>query len=71
MKPWDPPETALYPVLEDLLADWKATADVPYDGIRVAGALWSAKSHECKDFLARNQIPYRWMDVERNGRKTP
>lgn len=67
MKPWDPPETALYPVLDDLLEDWKATADVPYDGIRVAGALWSASSHECKDFLARNQIPYLWMDVERDA----
>lgn len=66
MKPWDPPETALYPVLDDLLEDWKATVDLPYDGIRVAGALWSASSHECKDFLARNQIPYLWMDVERD-----
>ena len=67
MKPWDPPETALYPVLDDLLGDWKATADLPYDGIRVAGALWSASSHESKDFLARNQIPYLWMDVERDA----
>ncbi len=65
-KPWDPPEELLYPVLDDLLDDWEATAPARYDGIRVAGALWSAKSHEVKDFLARQQIPYRWMDIERD-----
>ncbi|NQW21500.1 MAG: FAD-dependent oxidoreductase [Chloroflexi bacterium] len=66
MKPWDPPETHLYPVLDDLLADWEATAPVEYDGIRVAGALWSSQSHDVKDFLARHQIPYQWMDIERD-----
>lgn len=64
MKPWDPPEVNLYPVLDDLLSDWNATVDLPYDGIRVAGNLWSANSHTVKDFLARNQIPYQWLDIE-------
>ena len=64
MKPWDPPEQNLYPVLDDLLSDWSATVPLPYDGIRVAGTLWSANSHTVKDFLARNQIPYQWLDIE-------
>ena len=64
MKPWDPPEETLYPVLDDLLSDWAATVPVPYDGIRVAGTLWSASCHNTKDFLARNRVPYQWLDVE-------
>jgi thioredoxin reductase (NADPH) len=64
MKPWDPPEQNLYPVLDDLLSDWWATVPVPYDGIRVAGTLWSATSHTIKDFLSRNRIPYQWLDIE-------
>jgi thioredoxin reductase (NADPH) len=64
MKPWDPPEQNMYPVLDDLLADWQATVPRPYDGIRVAGTLWSATSHDVKDFLARNRIPYQWLDIE-------
>jgi len=64
MKPWDPPEQNLYPVLDDLLDDWLATARLPYEGIRVAGALWSAHSHNVKDFLATNLIPYQWLDIE-------
>jgi len=64
MKPWDPPEQYLYPVLDDLLSDWIASVPVPYDGIRVAGTQWSASSHNAKDFLARNQIPYQWLDIE-------
>lgn len=68
MKPWDPPEELLYPVLDDLLSDWEATAPTTYDGIRVAGALWSAISHDVKDFLARHQIPYKWMDIERDDK---
>lgn len=67
MKPWDPPEERLYPVLDDLLSDWLASVPVPYDGIRVAGTLWSARSHDVKDFLARSQIPYMWMDIERDS----
>ncbi len=66
MKPWDPPEELLYPILDDLLSDWEATAPTTYDGIRVAGALWSAISHDVKDFLARHQIPYQWLDIERD-----
>jgi thioredoxin reductase (NADPH) len=64
MKPWDPPELNLYPVLDDLLSDWAASAPLPYEGIRVAGTLWSPQSHVVKDFLARNQIPYKWLDIE-------
>ncbi|UCH30026.1 MAG: FAD-dependent oxidoreductase [Myxococcales bacterium] len=67
MKPWSPPEQNLYPVLDDVLDDWQATVPVPYDGIRVAGTLWSATSHRVKDFLARSQIPYQWLDIERDA----
>lgn len=64
MKPWDPPEQNLYPILDDLLSDWLATVQFPYDGIRVAGTLWSPHSHNVKDFLSRNRIPYQWQDIE-------
>ncbi len=67
MKPWDPPEENLYPVLDDLLSDWLASVPIPYEGIRVAGTLWSANSHQVKDFLARSQIPYQWLDIERDS----
>src|SRR5210317_311501 len=67
MKPWDPPEERLYPVLDDLLSDWLANVPAPFDGIRVAGTLWSATSHNVKDFLARSQIPYQWLDIERDS----
>jgi thioredoxin reductase (NADPH) len=66
MKPWDPPEKELYPVLEDLLGDWTVSASPPYEGIRVLGTLWSPDSHAMKDFLSRNQIPYQWLDVEKD-----
>lgn len=66
LKPWDPPDQYLYPILDDLLGDWHATVTMPYDGIRVAGTLWSARSHEVKDFLARNRIPYCWLDIEKD-----
>jgi thioredoxin reductase (NADPH) len=64
MKPWDPPDQTLYPVLDDLLSDWLATVELPYEGIRVAGTLWSAACHEVKDFLSRNRLPYQWLDIE-------
>lgn len=67
MKPWTPAEEHLYPILDDLIGDWEATATVPYDGIRVAGTLWSASSHNIKDFLARSQIPYQFLDIERDA----
>ena len=66
MKPWDPPEEHLYPILDDLLGDWVSHAQPPYDGIRVAGTLWSSTSHDVKDFLARNRIPYQWLDIEKD-----
>jgi len=64
MKPWDPPEERLYPVLDDLLDDWLAQFRPPFEGIRVIGNRWSPCSHEIKDFLARNQVPYQWLDIE-------
>ena len=64
MKPWDPPEEHLYPVLDDLLDDWQANFRAPFEGIRVIGNRWSSDSHRVKDFLARHQFPYQWMDVE-------
>ena len=64
VKPWDPPEEHLYPVLADLLGDWLVDYRPPFEGIRVIGHQWSALSHDLKDFLARNQIPYRWLDIE-------
>jgi thioredoxin reductase (NADPH) len=64
MKPWDPPEDNLYPVLDDLLEEWRAGAKLPYEGIRVAGTLWSPRTHDVKDFLARHQIAYQWLDVD-------
>jgi thioredoxin reductase (NADPH) len=67
MKPWDPPEQMLYPVLDDLLDEWQATVPLPYDGIRVAGLLWSPSCHQAKDFLARNRIPYQWLDIEKDA----
>jgi thioredoxin reductase (NADPH) len=67
MKPWDPPDQNLYPILDDLLSDWQATVPAPYEGIRVAGTLWSSTSHAVKDFLSRNRIPYLWQDIEHNA----
>jgi thioredoxin reductase (NADPH) len=67
MKPWNPPEEHLYPVLDDLLEDWTANVLLPFEGIRVVGTLWSASSHAVKDFLARNRIPYQWLDLERDS----
>jgi thioredoxin reductase (NADPH) len=66
LKPWDPPEECLYPVLDDLLDDWQATYRPGFEGIRVVGHRWSPESHTVKNFLARNQVPYQWLDVESN-----
>jgi thioredoxin reductase (NADPH) len=66
MKPWDPPEENLYPVLSDLLEEWQAGYRPPYEGIRVIGNRWAPKTHYLREFLARNQIPYKWLDVERS-----
>ena len=64
MKPWDPPEQNLFPVLDDLLDDWMASFRPPFEGIRVIGLRWSPKSYETRDFLARNGVPYQWLDAE-------
>lgn len=64
LKPWDPPEEKLFPILTDLLEDWQATAARTFAGIRVIGHRFSAKSHGVRDFLTRNQVPYQWLDVD-------
>jgi thioredoxin reductase (NADPH) len=61
-KPWDPPEEKLYPVLSDLLDDWKAGYRPPFEGLRVIGNRWSLKDHNLRNFLSRNHVPYRWLD---------
>jgi thioredoxin reductase (NADPH) len=67
LKPWDPPDERLYPIMDDLLDDWrKANPDHTSD-VRVIGHRWSDRSHEVKMFLARNHVPYRWYDVERDA----
>ncbi|HSK99646.1 MAG TPA: FAD-dependent oxidoreductase [Rubrobacteraceae bacterium] len=63
-KPWDPPEENLYPNLDDMLGDWRADYRPPFEGIRVVGDRWSPASHRIRDFLARNRVPHRWLDVE-------
>ncbi len=64
VKPWDPPEQHLFPIVDDLLFDWEATSEIEYAGIRVGGFLWSSDCHDVKDFLAKNLIPYQWLDIE-------
>ncbi len=64
MKPWDPPADHLYPQLDDLLGDWQASYRPAFEGIRVLGTRWSPRSYELRDFLARNHVPYQWIDVE-------
>ncbi len=64
MKPWDPPAEHLYPQLDDLLDDWRASYRPVFEGIRVLGTRWSPRSYELRDFLARNRVPYQWIDVE-------
>lgn len=64
LKPWDPPEEHLYPQLDDLLDDWQASYRPAFEGIRVLGTRWSPRSYELRDFLARNHVPYQWVDVE-------
>jgi thioredoxin reductase (NADPH) len=67
VKPWDPPDQRLYPVIDDLLGDWlRANPDHSSD-VRLVGHRWSERTHELKTFLARNHVPYRWYDVERDA----
>ena len=64
LKPWDPPEEQLFPVIDDLLSDWAREHPVDTTEVRVVGHRWSDRSHEIKTFLARNHVPYRWLDIE-------
>ena len=66
LKPWDPPEEQLYPVVDDLLGDWRQANPDHTSDVRVVGHRWSGRSHETKTFLARNHVPYRWYDIERD-----
>ncbi len=66
LKPWDPPEEKLYPMLDDLISDWQATYKPQFQGVKIISDRWSPNSHSLRDFLARNQIPYRWLDIEHN-----
>lgn len=67
LKPWDPPEELLYPVVQDLLTTWEARAALDSAGARVIGHRFSKQSHDLRDFLARNRVPMRWFDVERDA----
>ena len=71
MKPWDPPEEHLYPILDDLLDDWQATYRSPYEGLRLIGSQWSPLVHDIKDFFSRSQIPYQWLDAEKDPAARP
>ena len=64
LKPWDPPEEKLYSVLDDLLDDWQSSYQAPFEGIRVIGHRWSPKSHDVRDFLGRNLVPFKWLDLD-------
>ena len=67
LKPWEPPNERLYPVLDDLLADWMARSRPTFEGIRVAGTGFSPSSFAVKDFLSANQVPYKWLDLDRDA----
>ncbi|HEV8152969.1 MAG TPA: FAD-dependent oxidoreductase [Solirubrobacteraceae bacterium] len=67
LKPWDPPEEQLFPVVDDLLTTWESGAALEAGGVRVIGHRFSKESHDVRDFLARNRVPARWLDVERDG----
>jgi thioredoxin reductase (NADPH) len=62
LKPWDPPEERLYPILDDLLADWSAGHQPTFEGLRLLAGRWAPRGHEIRDFLTRNQVPYAWLD---------
>jgi len=65
VKPWDPPEERLLPVLDDLLQDWTAGYRPPFEGVRLVGHRWSPEAHTARDFLARSQVPYQWLDLDK------
>src|SRR6266478_6561412 len=62
MKPWEPPEQNLFPVLSDLLEDWSASYVPEFDGLYIVGTRWAPETHRVKDFCAKHQIPYRWLE---------
>lgn len=66
LKPWDPPEERLYPVVDELLSDWEQENKQLTSDVRIVGDRWSDRGHEIKMFLARNHVPYRWYDIERD-----
>jgi thioredoxin reductase (NADPH) len=70
-KPWDPPEERLFPIIDDLLAEWQAESSPEAKGLRLVGHQWSPRSHAIKDFLAGSLIPYRWLDVDRDPDARP
>jgi thioredoxin reductase (NADPH) len=67
LKPWDPPEEQLFPVIDDLLSDWRQANPEHTSDVRVVGNRWSDRAHDIKTFLARNHVPYHWYDVERDA----
>jgi thioredoxin reductase (NADPH) len=67
LKPWNPPEEKLYPVVDDLLGDWQQSHPDHTSDVRLIGHRWSDRSHDIKMFLARNHVPYRWYDIEQDG----
>jgi len=64
LKPWQPPQEKLFPVVNDLLDEWQALYRPDREGTRIIGYQWSPKSHIIKEFLSGNLVPYIWMDVE-------
>jgi thioredoxin reductase (NADPH) len=70
MKPWEPPEERLYPPLDDLLAGWLISHDSQFAALRMIDHRWSPRRHEIGDFLARNQVPYQWLDIENDKKAT-
>jgi thioredoxin reductase (NADPH) len=67
LKPWDPPEEQLFPVIQDLLTTWEAGAALASGGVRVVGHRFSKDTHDLRDFLVRNRVPARWLDIERDS----
>lgn len=67
LKPWDPPEDQLFPVIDDLLGDWRHANREHTSDVRVVGHRWSDRAHDIKTFLARNHVPYSWYDVDRDA----
>jgi len=64
LKPWDPPEENLFPMVRDLLDQWQASYRPGFEGLRVVGNRWTPLTFQIKDFLSRNRVPYRWLNME-------